>query len=402
VAQLATAVCKEGFRADRASVPTQSATLTSLVAVLLSVFAFGLGCLIGRLRGGRWSGVTSARLNGSGWLVLGISTILVLSFIGPAVPLAWVLIGALGFVVFGIKNLQITGMIVLLVGLSMNLAPVVANGAAPVSELALVSVGDVNDSGAPVIEGIRESSETATAFSAFGDVIPVPLFNVVVSLGDLVMLVALADIAMNLFLRHRTRTIDSGGVTFASTGGVRALPERVAILSPLNLGVSSRPAHAAHRRPRKKAAPTTHIPAHAATPAVLEEDAVIVLDGPTAYVERPPRPTGSNDHVDDMGLSGRSPDPKHRERSSRSDQVDQVGMSGRGPDKIIDLTNPADRRPIIDLTTSPTDDQLCEFLRRRSIADAEFEAQPLRAAGSRRGRAPRRSRTRQILGGVAE
>jgi hypothetical protein len=349
--------------------------------VLLSLFAFSLGCLIGRSRGGRWSGVTSARLNGSGWLVLGISTILVLNLIGPAVPLAWALIGALGFGVFGIKNLQITGMIVLLVGLFMNLAPVVANGAAPVSELALVSVGEVNNSGAPVIEGLRESSETATAFSAFGDVIPVPLFNVVVSLGDLVMLVALADIAMNLFLRHRTRSSDSGGVTFASIGGVRALPERVAILSPLNLGVSNRPAHAAHRRPRKKVAPTTHIPAHAATPAVLDEEAVIVLDGPNAYVEQPPPPTRSSDRVD---------------------HVAGVGMSGRSPDNIVDLTDPADRRPIIDLTSSPTDDQLCEFLRRRAIADAEFEARPLRASGLRRGRAPRRSRTREILGGVAE
>jgi hypothetical protein len=346
--------------------------------VLLSLFAFGLGCLIGRSRGGRWSGVTSARLNGSGWLILGISTILVLNLIGPAVPLAWALIGALGFGVFGIKNLQITGMMVLLVGLLMNLAPVVANGATPVSELALVSVGEMNDNGAPTIEGLRESSETATAFGSFGDVVPVPLFNVVVSLGDIVMLVALTDIAMNLFLRHRRRSIDSAGITFAKTDGVRAIPGRVAILSPLNLGVSNRPAHAAHRRPRKKAAPSTHIPAHAATPAFLDEEAVIVLDGPTAYVEQPPPPTGPP-----VG-------------SSR--QVDDVAMSGGIRKTPIDLTDPADRRPIIDLTTSPTDDQLCEFLRRRETADEEFEALPLRAAGSRRGRAPRRSRTRQILG----
>ncbi len=61
---------------------------------------------------------------------------------------------------------------------------------------------------------------------------------------------------------------------------------------------------------------------------------------------------------------------------------------------VLDLT---DRRPIIDLTVSPTDEQLTEFLRRRAEADRRLaqaaEQSPSRAP-LRRRRRPGRARTR--------
>lgn len=357
--------------------------------------AFGLGCLIGRLRGGRWVGVSETRLHAKGALVFGITTVLVLNLIGPAFPIGWLLIGYACFIAFGFKNLQITGMIVLLIGLLMNLAPALANGAVPVSELALQSVGDTNTAGFAEIDGVRESSDTATALSSLGDVVPVPIFNVVVSLGDLVMLVAIADIAANLMLRHRTREPDAAGVSFATDldGEPASNPARVPILSPLSLGFTNRPAHAAHRRPRLKAAKhSAHAPEHAAEMAaplttvpddsalntieqdtvlsnedvsddVVGDDVVIVLDESEAYIEQPPPPT-----------------------APAKDDVEITIVSTPSTARPANADVAVDRRPIIDLTTSPSDDQLCEFLRRRKAADQQLNKLAPPSPGHRRNR----------------
>lgn len=323
--------------------------------MLLSLCAFGLGCLVGRVRGGRWEGVAETRLHAKGLLIGGITTVLVLTLIGPAFPIGWLVIGYACFFAFGLKNLQITGMIVLLIGLAMNLAPALANGAVPVSERALVSVGDTNTAGFPVIEGVRESTSTATSLTALGDVVPVPLANVVVSLGDLVMLVAIADIAANLMLRARRRDPDDAGITYATEKAQddhkinpepEASPPRIPVLSPLSRSFTSRPAHALHRRPRLRASGhSAHAPEHAAEP-------VIVLTDEVAYIEQPPAPTGP--------------------------PAEQL--------QVTAPANPADRRPIIDLTTSPTDDQLCEFLRRRAAADAQLAELAPPSPGHRRHR----------------
>ncbi len=372
------------IRAIRASVPTQRATRTSLADVLLSICAFGLGCLIGRLRGGRWLGVSETRLHAKGALILGITTVLVLTLIGPAFPIGWLMVGYGGFAVFGLKNLQITGMIVLLIGLTMNLAPALANGAVPVSEVALESVGETNAAGFATVEGVRESSDTATSLAWLGDVVPVPLFNVVVSLGDLVMLVAIADIAANLMLRARVRRFDAGAVKFAADvdAETSSSPSRLPILSPLSRGFTTRPAHAMHRRPRLRPSNhSAHSPEHAVpdaqpspTSAVEEypteapdgigSEAVIVLDDATAYIEQPPPPTSP--YTDDVEIS-----------------IINTPTTTRPKD--LDLGN-TDRRPIIDLTTSPSDDQLCEFLRRRAAADEQLTQLAPPSPGHRRNR----------------
>jgi hypothetical protein len=323
--------------------------------VLLSIFAFGVGCLVGRLLGGRWQGITSTTLHATGALIAGITTTLVLTLIDPAFAIGWLLIGYACYFVFGLKNLHVTGMIVLLVGLLMNIAPALANGAVPVSELALVSVGDVQESGAPIIEGARESTDTATSLSSLGDVVPVPLFNAAISLGDLVMLVALADIAANLMLRGRTRELDDAGISYATEPAASPASHRIAVLSPLSQAFTNRPAHAAHRRPRlRSASQSPHEPAHA-VPSSAEP--VIVLDGAHAYLEQPPAPV---------------PPP--------TPLLDTEATNG------IDLTKSGDQRPIIDLTISPTDQQLCEFLRRRSAADEHFNQLAPPSPGHRRNR----------------
>jgi len=318
------------------------------------------GALIGLVRGGRPRALTSVRLLSPGWLVAGVSAVLVVSWIGPAYPLVWMLGAYLAFARFGLRNLHLTGMIVLLIGMLMNASAMIANGAVPVSERALLSVEQVTTDGQALIEGLRESNSTATSFAVFGDIVPVPVLNVVVSLGDLVIAVALADIMMNVFLRARTRELDEGGVSFASDANLpepETLREPVLtprILPPGALRLRERPAHAAkHRRLRLAKLHTIHVPAHAAPKqaAASSKEPAISNEGPT---EAP---------------SVVSPQPTVA-RPAPTQTTEPVLVLADDPQGSAYFEPPAiDNRPIIDLTVSPTDEQLCEFLRRRADAD---------------------------------
>lgn len=108
------------------------------------------------------------------------------------------------------------------------------------------------------------------------------------------------------------------------------------------------------------------------------DEPVIVLNEAEAYIEQPPPPSGPLSEDKELPVAelpaAAAPDEKT---------------------PAVDLTGNQDRRPIIDLTTSPTDAQLCEFLRRRAAADAQLEALAPPSPGHRRNRSQRR-RQRQV------
>lgn len=308
--------------------------------MLLTTLALIIGYGIGRARGGSWSSVLSARIDGKGFLIAGVSATLILNLFTPSFPLFWLTIGFIGFIGFTVSNLAKTGAIVLMLGLLLNLAPVLANGAVPVSEVALQSVDVVDSAGTAKIDGPRESTATATRLSFLGDVIPVPVADKVVSVGDLIALVAVADILVNLMLRSRRREFDDAGVSF-STGSEDRVETAVelehdhdpdrddAVIDLREPG--SGPAHAAPGGVRlTPPLPRVRRPAHAIRGSESEPERHIPPPSPTTPALFAP-------------VLPESPD-----------------------DAVIDLT---DQRPIIDLTMSPSDEQLTEFLRRRAEAD---------------------------------
>lgn len=331
--------------------------------MLLTILALVVGYAIGKARGGSWSSVLSARLRGQGLLIAGVAATLVLNVLTPSFPLFWLMIAFIGLVGFTIANLTMTGAIVLLFGLLLNVAVVLANGAVPVSEVALQSVDVVDITGAAVIDGPRESTATATRLSFLGDVIPVPVANKVVSIGDLIALVAVADVLVNLMLRSRRRELDDAGVTYAASDETDS-SDLVEASSPEDDIVidlrddRSGPAHAAPGGIRlTPPLPRVRRPAHAAPETDASPERRIPPPGPSTPAlfapEQPPAPTGE-------------------------------------AEPVLDLT---DRRPIIDLTISPTDEQLTEFLRRRAEADRRLTAAANAPAG--RPARPRRRRLRR-------
>ena len=346
--------------------------------MLLSIFALLIGAAIGRARGGHVAGLIATRLRGKALLTIGIGATLVLNLLAPAQPMFWLTVSILAFFGFAFANLAFTGMIVVVIGMLMNLAPVLANGAVPVSERALVSVDIVDDSGNAAIDGVRESTATATRLAVLGDIVPVPVVNRVISLGDLVILVALADVVANLLLRARTRTDDDAGVTFAAGGDDFEIDLRdnqsdrdeeslaggrhPGLLSGRRKG----PAHAASSSPLIAPLPRVRRPRHTADTSASVES--IPIESDLGRVDQPPPPTGTP-------LPGPPP------------LIDLTESVPTPP--VLDLT---DRRPIIDLTASPSDAQLEEFLRRRDEADRRLIDAELAAPapGHRRNRTKRR------------
>ena len=88
--------------------------------------------------------------------------------------------------------------------------------------------------------------------------------------------------------------------------------------------------------------------------------------------------------ADEPALEVASPEPQASNVDTLEPESSQVETSSVSLDK-----NKVDRRPIIDLTVSPTDDQLKEFLRRRAEADREFAERTTPGPRRRRGRSPR-------------
>ncbi len=407
--------------------------------MLVTFFAIAIGSLIGRLRGGRWSGVQQTHLRSTPLLVIAISAILVQAILNPIFPVVWSLIGAVSLIAFGFRNRHLTGVSLVLIGMFLNLAPLLANWATPVSELALSSVGDLNPFGEPDITGARESSTTATRLTFLGDAIPVPIFGTVLSIGDLIALTGVADIFTNLFLiaRRRELSLDEAGVSF--NGPAHA--ERVSILSPIETGARSSTDSQRMRYRRKKEAPRSHVPAHAAgefdpatspkapsnspahaahaAPEPVKQDAPahgepsepIVFDlrdeksedknaqkataAPAHAAPGQPVSEGAASGDDSADAKPAHAAPAIVAAGAHAVQVQPTTETGQVSEQVpelIDLTDPDDPRPIIDLTTSPSDEQMTEFLRRRKAADQEHGRVAVRPPGQRRGRAPVRLR----------
>jgi hypothetical protein len=340
-----------------------------LFDVLLAFLSLLTGSLLGRIRGGQLSGIVDARIKAKGLLVAGIGATLVLNVLTPSIPMFWLVVAMLSFLGFAAANLTLTGMIVLTIGMVLNLLPVLANGAVPVSELALQSVNVVDASGAAIIDGPRESTATATRLAFLGDVIPVPIVNRVVSLGDLIILVALADLVMNLFLRRRDRDPDDLGVTYAAP-----TTDEVIDLTDDDDVDHEGPRHAAPGGRVRSHSPRHRRPAHAKPSADDEID-----------LRPPPLPT-ENPASAGVETEGRlqADEPAPQTEFPATDESDEV----------IDLT---DRRPIIDLTTSPSDEQLAEFLRRREAADVRATTLAPPSPGHRRNRIRSRRRHHREL-----
>ena len=122
---------------------------------------------------------------------------------GPAVLVA--LGGFACLLAFTAANMHFIGMGVLTVGLAANVFVIVINGGMPVRTRALVAANVIEEHEVEGLElsGPRHVERPGDHLVELGDIIPVPVVNEVVSFGDLILLVALSDVAAHLVRRRR-------------------------------------------------------------------------------------------------------------------------------------------------------------------------------------------------------
>jgi hypothetical protein len=108
---------------------------------------------------------------------------------------------------FVAANAHLTGVLVIGCGLLLNLLAVVLNSGMPVRGEALVSAGVVEQEelATTTFRGARHLETGADSLAVLGDILPVPVAREVLSFGDLIILLGVAD-ALRDVARRRRRT----------------------------------------------------------------------------------------------------------------------------------------------------------------------------------------------------
>ena len=122
--------------------------------------------------------------------------------VAALLPLSYAALAA-----FVVLNLRLVGMPIVLIGLGLNLFSITANGGMPVSGDALVAAGLADEHELPQLrlEGGRHLADDGDVLPGLGDSVPVSPLRQVVSFGDLILLVGIADVVAHLSRRRDPR-----------------------------------------------------------------------------------------------------------------------------------------------------------------------------------------------------
>ena len=184
-----------------------------------------LGMLIGRVAGGRWRTVYKVRIRWWGLLVAAISVGGFMAvYPNPPGGNLWLLGSLALFAVVAGANRQLGGMGVVLVGICLNLVPVVSNGHMPVRADAVVNAGLAD---ADTFERVRlgtgrKLADPGDRFVALGPVIPVASLHEVVSFGDLIVAFGLVNVGFRLVKPDVARAVRRRPAHAAGSGPARS------------------------------------------------------------------------------------------------------------------------------------------------------------------------------------
>jgi hypothetical protein len=172
--------------------------------MLLTTAAVAAGLVLGLVRGGRLSAVLRAPLRW--WLLVpvGVGLQVGAERIPGGAQVGMELAGLVVLVAWAARNaLHLPGAAIVGLGLGLNLAVVVANGHVPVRWEAMEAVGEATPEQRVPDEGLYRLETDRTRLAVLGDIVPVPVFDEVVSFGDLIMLAGVVTLTANLLLVPR-------------------------------------------------------------------------------------------------------------------------------------------------------------------------------------------------------
>jgi Family of unknown function (DUF5317) len=168
--------------------------------------AVSIGLAVGITLGGRLHHLARARFRWWGLLVAGLGLQAVVEVHGVAAPFTVLLASYAGLLGFVAANLSLSGMGLVFIGIALNLAVIAANGGMPVRESAARAAGMVGPRQVMEIEGAKHVREADhTRLRVLGDIVPVAAMRQVLSFGDLIISVGVADLVVTLMRPRRRR-----------------------------------------------------------------------------------------------------------------------------------------------------------------------------------------------------
>ncbi len=177
----------------------------SFDGVVLTLLAVLVGAYVGLARNGRLVNVAHTPVRAKALLVLGVAVPALADRFTRDVAVPLVIGGLIALFVFAMVNVRVVGMSVMAIGILANLAPTFLNDGLPVRRDALVNAGLASRDDVDRVElsGARRLEEPDQQLRILGDIIPLHETGQVLSFGDLIILIGLADITANLTLRRR-------------------------------------------------------------------------------------------------------------------------------------------------------------------------------------------------------
>jgi hypothetical protein len=151
----------------------------------LVLASFLIAVTIGYARGGRLAALGAMRLRWPGLAIVGLG-LQILLWPGGSWPLLYLYVSFVVLATFAILNIRTTGFVLILAGIAMNFAVIVANEGMPVSRTAIVASGQASSIDELVENGgAKHHLATEDDHVRFlGDVIAIEPLQQAVSIGD--------------------------------------------------------------------------------------------------------------------------------------------------------------------------------------------------------------------------
>ena len=164
--------------------------------------ALPVGAVIGVVAGGQISSVIEQRVHWWALLIVAAQLGLVIGFISDPPLSDWVLPAELVVLaVFGLRNLHLTGLAIVVVGVACNLVPILLNGSMTVRADSLVEVDLATPGQEHLVDlGVgRRLEEPGDLATSFGAIVPLRGLREVATFGDLIIAAGLLNVGLRLF-----------------------------------------------------------------------------------------------------------------------------------------------------------------------------------------------------------
>lgn len=167
-----------------------------------------VGVALGLLFGGRVANLAGVRVRWWWALPVGAGSQVLPELVDVPGAAGLVLGGSALLVVFAVANLRLVGMPVALVGLALNTIVIGVNGGMPVRAEAIVATGRVEavDLAELDLGAERHLERADDRLVLLADILPVPVSGEVLSFGDLILGLGLADVAFRLVRPFRRKS----------------------------------------------------------------------------------------------------------------------------------------------------------------------------------------------------